>query len=100
MPDQLPDFEGGAGRRVESLPVINPRSDSPGRWLAIAPSGNALPADLMAVWVNQACTITMTGDDNASEVFTVAGAGPLPLKPTKITAISTGTVIGLYPRAS
>lgn len=75
-------------------------SDSPSaparNWATISPGASTLNPRPKALWVNQACTITLEDSGGTSVVFTVAGAGPLDLSPTKVTAISTGTVIGLF----
>lgn len=75
-------------------------SDSPSaparNWATITPSGTTLDPRPKALWVNQACTITLEDSDGTSAVFTVAGAGPVDLSPTKVTAISAGSVIGLF----
>jgi len=65
-------------------------------WATITPGSSTLSPVPKAIWVNQACDITLEDGDATSVVFTVAAAGPLPVRPTKITAISTGTVVGFY----
>jgi len=72
------------------------RTTPAGRWAAISPGASTLSPVPKAVWVNQACTVTMEGSDSIAATFTMTSAGPLPGRPTKITAVSTGTVIGLY----
>lgn len=96
MPDQLPDYGGGGGKVVESVPVLQPETRLALSAYAITPSTNALSPAVKAVYVNQACTITMTGANGASATFTMDGAGIPPMVPVKGTAISTGTVIGLH----
>lgn len=75
-------------------------SDSPSaparNWATITPGASPLSPRPKALWVNQACTITLEDSDGTSVTFTVAAAGPVDLSPTKVTAISTGSVIGLY----
>lgn len=70
---------------------------SPARqWATITPGAGTLNPRPKALWVNQACTITLEDSGGTSVVFTIGGAGPVDLSPTKVTAISIGTVIGLF----
>lgn len=96
MADELPNFEGDGGRSVESMPVIVPEVRFARRWYEITPGATAIDPAVKAVWVNQACTITLENADGDSETFTMDSAGCPPVVPSKVTAISTGTVIGLY----
>lgn len=96
MSDDLPNFIGDGGRGVESMPVIVPEVRFARRWYAITPSGATLDPPVKAVWVNQACTITLENADGDTATFTMDGAGAPPVVPTKVTAISAGTVLGLH----
>ena len=96
MADELPDYEGGAGRRVEALPTVAPELRPARSGYQITPSGDGLDPPVKALWVNQSCTLTVTGSDGVSFTIAAPGAGPIDLAPVKVTAISTGTVIGLH----
>lgn len=100
MVDQIPNYTGDSGRSREATPIYAPSISPAGSWAAITPSADVITPPLIAVWVNQACTLTVTGDDDVSATFTILGAGPVPIVPKKITAISAGTVIGLRAKAS
>lgn len=100
MTDQIPNYEGDSGRSREATPIYAPSLSPAGSWEAITPSSDVIDPPLVAIWVNQACTITVTGDDDNSLPFTVSQAGSMPIVPKKITAISTGTVYGLRAKAS
>ncbi len=80
-----------------SLEQFSTTPQSPARkWNAITESPDVLDPRPFALWANQACTITIEGEDGTSETFTIAAAGPVDLAPVKITDISTGTIIGLF----
>lgn len=96
MADVLPDYEGGAGRRVEATPVHAPTMAPALSGYAITPSSSELDPPVKALWANQACTVTMTGADAVSFSVTVDGAGPIPFAPVKVTAVDSGTVIGVH----
>lgn len=67
------------------------------KWVAIIPGAGFLQiASLKALWVNQGCVLTMVDEAGTSLPFTVVAAGPVDLIPAKITAISAGTVYGLF----
>lgn len=96
MVDVLPNYIGDGERGVEAVPVHAPTISPAKSWYAITPSTDLLDPPVKAVWVNQACDITIEGADGVSLVFTVSQAGVPPLVPVKVTAISTGTVYGLH----
>lgn len=96
MADELPDFEGGANRRIESIPVIVPEVRLPRRGYTMTPGASALDPAVKGVWVNQACDVMVSDADDNSLTFTMESAGFAPIVPIKVTAISEGTVIGLY----
>jgi hypothetical protein len=100
MSDQIPNYAGDSGRLREATPIYAPSISPAGSWAAITPSADVITPPLVAVWVNQPCTLTVTGDDDASLTFTISQAGPVPIVPKKITAISTGTVFGLRAKAA
>lgn len=77
------------------LPVDNFDLKNPVQWYAITPSGSPLPTEVRALWVNQPCDITLEDYLGTSVTFTVPEAGLVNLAPTKVTAVSTGTVVGL-----
>lgn len=96
MPDQLPNYIGDGGRGVEAVPVHAPTLSLAKNGYPITPSSAVLDPPVKAVHVNQACTITMVGADGTSLAITMDGAGVPPMIPIKVTAISTGTVVGLH----
>lgn len=100
MTDTIPQYVGAAGRNVEATPIHAPTIAPAHSWEAITASANVLDPGIVALWVNQACDLTVTGDDDVSLVFTIAGAGPVDIVPKKITAISAGTVFALRAKAS
>lgn len=99
MADQLPDFEGGAGRRLESMPVKDFSMCPATSWYAVTPSTDDLDPPVKAILLSEDATVTMTGADGVSVAMPLS-AGPQPFAPTKITAVSAGTVYGLHDATS
>jgi hypothetical protein len=61
------------------------------RWVAVTPNDGAdLPGGIpKALWVNGAGNLELVGDDGTSLNFTVAAAGPVDLRPTRVKATGT-----------
>lgn len=61
------------------------------RWIAVTPNDGAdLPGGTpKALWVNGAGNLNLVGDDGHEEVFTVAVAGQVDLRPVRVKATST-----------
>lgn len=100
MPDELPNYIGDGGGSVQAMPIHAPTIAPALSFYSITPSTDALDPAPKALWANQACTITMAGLDGTSLTFTVDGAGPIPIAPVKVTAVSTGTVFALHDGAA
>lgn len=62
-------------------------SMDPGRNIYnVVPGPGALNPRPKALWVNEACSLTLVGDDGIAETVVLAGPGPVPMSPVKVTA--------------
>jgi len=64
-------------------------------WVQLAASATALARPPRGLWCQVAGTITCTDAEDNSLAFAVS-VGPVPISPTKVTAISGATVYALY----
>ena len=69
-------------------------------WFTIVPDNDAdLEPRVKALWINEACTIDLMGEDGETESFIVESAGPIDLAPRRVMTSSTasaGAIKGLW----